>query len=308
MTTQETQEESVLKEKILRLKKEKNAIIIAHNYQNDNIQDIADFTGDSLELSRKVVNLNEKIIVFCGVRFMAETAKLLSMDKTVLLPRADAGCFMADMIEKEDVIALKKQYPNCKVITYVNSTAEVKALTDVCCTSANALKITESVEGDEVIFIPDRNLASYVQRFTKKKLHVWDGFCNVHARIMPKDIENARIEHPKALALVHPECRSDVVDLADKVLSTSGMLQFVKESNCNEFIIATEAGIMHRMKKENPDKHFYPAGGMKICFNMKKTTLQDLYDSLNEEKFVIEIDKDIAERARMPLDEMIRRS
>ncbi len=294
----------VVKE-IKSLKKKKNAIIVAHNYQYPEIQDIADFVGDSLELAKKASELKNDIIVFCGVIFMAETAKILAPDKKVLLPVKTAGCPMADMINAEQLAELKKQHPKAKVVTYVNSNAEVKALTDVCCTSANAVKIVQNIDADEIIFVPDKNLGAYCQRFTEKKIILWDGHCYVHNRISPSEVREAKTQLPDAPLLVHPECTSQVIDLADAVLSTAGMLKYVKEHNANRFIVATEEGIIHRMKKENPNKQFYSAGTAKFCVNMKKTKLSNVLESLENEQFEIVVDKEIAKKAKASLDKML---
>ncbi len=294
-----------LKKKIKALKKEKNAIIVAHNYQFPEIQDIADFVGDSLELSRKAASLKNDIIVFCGVKFMAETAKILAPDKKVLLPVKDAGCPMADMITAEQLAGLKAKYPNAKVVTYVNSNAEVKALTDVCCTSSNAVKVVQNIDAEEIIFVPDRNLGAYCQRFTDKKIIIWEGHCYVHSRISPSEVRTARINLPEAVLIVHPECAPQVVDMADAVLSTSGMLEFVKKSSAKNFLIATEEGIIHRMKKENPGKQFYCAGTPKFCVNMKKTKLENVLHALETETYQIEVAKKIANKAKASLDKML---
>lgn len=294
-----------LKNKIQLLKKEKNAIIVAHNYQFPEIQDIADFVGDSLELAKKASVLKNDIIVFCGVRFMAETAKILAPDKKVLLPAKDAGCPMADMISAEQLAALKVEHPNAKVVTYVNSNAEVKALTDVCCTSANAVKIVQNIDAEEIIFVPDKNLGAYCQRFTKKKIILWEGHCYVHSRIIPSEVRQAKLNLPEALLIVHPECSSQVIDMADAVLSTSGMLEYVKKAKSKIFLVATEEGIIHRMKKENPDKQFYCAGTPKFCVNMKKTKLKNVLQALEEETYQIEVPTDIAVKAKASLDRML---
>lgn len=294
-----------LTKKIQSLKNEKNAIIVAHNYQFPEIQDVADFVGDSLELSKKASGLKNDIIVFCGVRFMAETAKILAYDKTVLLPVKDAGCPMADMINAEQLAALKADHPNAKVVAYVNSSAEVKALTDVCCTSSNAVKIVQNIDAEEIIFVPDKNLGAYCQRFTKKKIILWEGHCYVHSRISPSEVRQSKINVPNAPLIVHPECSAQVIDMADAVLSTSGMLEYVKKSKASTFLIATEEGIIHRMKKENPGKQFYSAGTPKFCVNMKKTKLKDVLRALEEETFQIEVPKNIAEKAKASLDKML---
>ncbi|MCJ7472413.1 MAG: quinolinate synthase NadA, partial [Actinobacteria bacterium] len=276
-----------LVDKIAKLKKEKNAVILVHNYQRPEIQDIADFLGDSLELAREAAKTDARIIVFCGVRFMAETAKILSPKKTVLLPRKEAGCPMADMITAEDLRRLKKNYPDAKVVSYVNTNADVKAESDICCTSANAVKVVKNISAKRIIFTPDKNLAAYCQRFTDKEIIPWNGCCYVHERITEKEVRLAKEKFPDALLLVHPECNPSVIELADEVLSTSGMLNFAKKSDKKRFLIGTEEGLIYRLKKENPGKKFYAAGTAKMCRNMKLTTLNDVYLSLKEERYAI---------------------
>jgi len=295
-----------LAEGIARLKKEKNAVILAHNYQVEDVQLIADFLGDSLELSKKAAVLTQAIIVFAGVKFMAETAKILSPEKKVLLPRLDAGCPMADMITLDDVRELKRQHPNAPVVTYVNSSVEIKAESDVCCTSANAVQVVANIPAREIIFIPDENLGNYVQKMVPDKtLFLFEGFCYVHWRISADEIIEMRRRYPQAKVIVHPEVCPEVTALADEVLSTSGMLKFVARSPQQEFIVATEQGLLERMKRENPGKIFYPPGTAKICSNMKRTALVDVYDSLNEEKYEITVDPLIAEKARHALRAML---
>ena len=293
-------------EEILRLKKEKNAIILVHNYQRPEIQDIADFLGDSLGLSREAAKTDARIIVFCGVRFMAETAKILSPEKIVLLPRKDAGCPMADMITAENLRILKEKYPDAKVVSYVNTNADVKAESDICCTSANAVEVVRNVKGERIIFTPDKNLAAYCQRFTNKEIIPWNGYCYVHEKIRKEEVRLAKEKFPDALLLVHPECNPSVIDLADEVLSTSGMLNFAKKSNKKRFLIGTEEGLIYRLKKENPEKEFYTAGTAKMCRNMKLTTLNDVYLSLKEERYAIELPEGIIKSAQKALMEMMK--
>ncbi|MCK4322186.1 quinolinate synthase NadA [candidate division WOR-3 bacterium] len=295
-----------VQEEITRLKEEKNAIILVHNYQRPKVQDVADYLGDSLGLSREASNTNADMIVFCGVTFMAETAKILSPDKTVLLPRKEAGCPMADMVSSEEVIALREKYPNAKVVSYVNTNADVKAVTDVCCTSSNAVEVVRNIEADRVIFIPDRNLASYVKRFVNKEIIPWDGYCYVHERITKDEVLKAKEKYPDAIVLVHPECNPPVIDIADEVLSTQGMVDFVGESDNKRFLIGTEEGILYRLKKENPDKEFYPAGTPKICQDMKRTTLDDVYLALKDEQYSIEIPNEIISSAKRALEAMLQ--
>lgn len=318
-----------LQEKILELKKKKNAIILAHNYQREEVQDIADHTGDSLELSRIAASIDCEIIVFCGVNFMAESASILSPDKTVLLPEIKAGCPMADMItvstsrhlkhnfpgyEYKDGYTypaeftlrdIRKLHPGVPVVAYVNTTAEVKAESDICCTSANAVKIVESLDSDKVICIPDRNLSAWIARNTKKEIIAWDGFCHVHDRITISDVERARAEHPNAIVLAHPECRIEVCEKADHVTSTSGMLRFAKSSEAKEFIIGTETGLMYGLRKENPGKTFYPLRKDMICPNMKKTLLQSVLHCLETETYKIKVPEEIRVPAKRALDRML---
>jgi len=294
-----------LKEEIDRLKQEKDAIVLAHNYQIPEVQDIADFIGDSLELARKAATLDNDVIVFCGVDFMAETAAILSPDKTVLLPAAEANCPMADMITAGELRVLKERFPDAAVVCYVNTTAEVKAESDICCTSSNAVKVVESLEEDRVIFVPDRNLGSYVARFTDKEILPWEGFCFVHDRITTLDVEEARRQHPDAEVLVHPECRAEVIDLADEVYSTSGMIKHVCTGAGKEFIIGTEIGILHRMKKDCPDKECYPLSPQAICTTMKKTDLSRVYSSLESLTPRIAVPEETADRARKAITRML---
>jgi len=299
-----TDQTAIVRE-ILRLKTEKQAVILAHNYQRPEIQDIADFLGDSLELSRKAAATDAPMIVFCGVRFMAETAKILSPEKTVLLPRLDAGCPMADMADVETLRVMKAAHPKAAVVAYVNSTAEVKAESDVCVTSANALAVVQKLDAEEILFLPDRNLAAYVQRFTGKTVIPWPGFCYVHEQFGREEVLNARRNHPGAVLLAHPECRPEVIDLADQVLSTSGMLKFVRESPAETFIIGTEEGILHRMQVENPGKTFLALGSVKTCMNMKKTRLEDLRLSLVHLRHEITLPAGLMDRARVALQKML---
>lgn len=293
-------------DRIKSLAKEKDAVILAHNYTRPEIQDIADFVGDSLELSRTASKLSSKVIVFCGVHFMAETAYILSPEKTVLLPDIYAGCPMANMITAEQLRELKKNHPKAKVVCYVNSSAEVKAESDICCTSANAVDIVNRVDSEEIIFVPDKYLGSYVSKITKKNLILWEGYCPVHAMIKPEDILKMKSLHPNAKVVVHPECPPGVIELADAVRSTSGMLRYVKETDSQEFIIGTETGIIYRMKRENPDKTFYPVRQNFICVNMKKLTLEKVLSSLEEDKYKIVVPEDIRVKALKAIEEMLR--
>lgn len=320
---------SALQEEILKLKEEKRAIILSHNYQRTEVQDIADFVGDSLELSRIAATIDCEVIVFCGVNFMAESASILSPDKTVLLPEAEALCPMADMIRVDSprpvrtrfpgfenpppyvyppefsLRDIKRQYPGVPVVAYVNTTADIKAESDICCTSANVVKVVESLPGDQVICIPDKNLSMWAQRNTTKKVIAWDGYCNVHERVTLQDVKDARAEHPIALVMAHPECRPEVLDAADHVTSTSGMLRFAKSSSASEFIVGTEIGLMHRLQKENPLKLFYPLRRDMLCPNMKKTTLKSVLRALQENINLIKVPEHIRIPAKNALDRML---
>jgi len=297
-----------LSEKINRLKKERNAVILAHNYQVPEVQDIADFVGDSLGLSIQASRTDADVIVFCGVYFMAETAKILSPEKTVLIPDANAGCPMADMITAEDLRKLKAEHPGAKVLCYVNTTAEVKAECDVCCTSGNAEKVVREAfnNDDEIIFAPDQYLAHYVSAKVGREFIRWQGFCPTHLKILPDDIERERRLHPGVEILVHPECRAEVTDMADRVFSTEGMIRYVGENNGREFIIGTETGILHRLKRENPDKDFYPLCERAVCPNMKRTTLEKVLWSLEDMKHEVTVPGEIMTKARKSLDIMLK--
>jgi quinolinate synthase len=292
--------------KILKLKKEKNALILAHNYQLPEVQDIADHGGDSLELSRIASKAESKVIVFCGVYFMAETASILCPDKTILIPDPHAGCPMASMITAEDVRELKQRHPQAVVIGYVNTPADVKAELDICCTSTNAVQIVAKQKpGTEIIFIPDKYLADYVSKKTGKRLISWEGYCPTHVKILPEDIVRKVRLHPNAKVMVHPECRPEVIELADEVLSTGRMCQYVKTSPEKEFIVGTEVGLIYRLKKDNPDKEFYPASEHAICPNMKRTNLEKVLWSLEENKTEVRVSDDIRSRARQAIDKML---
>jgi quinolinate synthase len=294
-----------IQQEIRQLKEERNAILLVHNYQLPEIQDIADLTGDSLELSRAAATMKGDVIVFCGVDFMAETAAILSPEKTVLLPAGDACCPMAQMITADELKLVKERHPDAAVVCYVNTTAEVKAASDICCTSSNAVKVVNAVEQDEVIFVPDRNLGRYVQRFTKKTVLPWEGFCIVHDRITPAQVADARNAHPGAVVLVHPECRPEVIDRADHVASTSGIIKEVCTSEKREFIIGTEVGILHRLNKECPAKKCYPLSEGAVCRNMKKTDLAKVRDSLKTLRPRITVPQDVADRARGTIERML---
>ena len=292
-----------MKEKIRNLLKKRNAVMLSHNYQPPEIQDLADLCGDSLELSIKAAQTDAEVIVFCGVHFMAETASILSPDKTVLLPRKDAGCLMADMIEPEGLQVMIDRLPLMPVVTYVNSTAAVKALSTVCCTSANAVAVVNSLDADEVIMTPDRNLALYTASQTKKKVHTWDGYCPTHDRLKPEDVHKAQNAHPEAVFMAHPECRPEVLALADVIRSTSGMIRYARESNRSSFIVGTEIGLIYPLKKANPGKTFYPASSKMVCKNMKKITLEDVVRSLE----LMEGEVKVPEKIRRPAFQAVQR-
>lgn len=292
-------------DRIKRLKKEKNAIILAHNYQRGDVQDAADFVGDSFGLSQKAVSSGADVIVFCGVDFMAESAAVLNPEKTVLMPELNAQCPMAGMITPESLKLEKEKHPGAAVVCYVNTSAAVKAESDVCCTSANAIKVVNSMEAEEIIFVPDRNLALYVAANTEKKIIPWNGYCPTHHLILPGDILLEKEEHPDALVLVHPECRPEVIALADKVLSTSGMLKYAAQSSSEEFIIGTEVGLLHRLNRENPGKKFIPATRYAVCPNMKMNTLGSIIRELERNEHVIKVPEDIRKRAKLALDRML---
>lgn len=292
-------------EKIKELAQKKDAVILAHNYTRPEIQDIADFVGDSLELSRTASRLSSKVIVFCGVRFMAETAYILSPDKVVLMPDPLAGCPMADMITASQLRRLKEEHPGAKVVCYVNSSAEVKAESDICCTSANAVDIVKRLDAKEIIFVPDKYLGTYVSKMTGKRLILWQGYCPIHAMMRADDIIRMKQEHPRAKVVVHPECPPEVTDIADAVRSTSGMLRYVKETDAEEFIIGTESGIIYRMEKENPEKRFFPVRKDTICINMKKITLEKVLNSLEKDEYRIIVPDEIRVKALRSIERML---
>ncbi len=319
----------MLRDKILKLKKDLNAVILAHNYQRAEVQDVADITGDSLELSRAAAKTDYRVIVFCGVHFMAESASILSPDKTVLLPEISAGCPMADMVtvqgprktrrefytdklgipfsfpDEFTLRDMKKQYPGVPVVAYVNTSAAVKAESDVCCTSSNVVKVVESMKEDTVICVPDRNLSAYAAKRTKKKIISWDGFCNVHARLDAEDVEKAKAEHPGALLVVHPECPPEVQERADHITSTSGMLRYCKESKHREFIIGTEEGLLHRLRADSPEKNFYLLSDEMVCPNMKRTRLESVLRAMEKMEHVIKVPEEIRVPAKRALDRML---
>jgi len=294
-----------LKKEIKALLKERNAVLLAHNYMRDEVQEIADLTGDSLALSIEASKTAAEVIVFCGVHFMAESASILSPDKTVLLPRLDAGCPMSDMVTAEGLLLLKEQHPGVPVVTYVNSSAEVKAVSDICCTSANAVRVVNSLQEREVIFVPDRNLGRYVARFTDKTFHFWEGFCPTHERLKSGAVLRLKDENPDALFVCHPECSPEISALADHVCSTSGMYEYCRNSLSRRFIIGTEAGILYRLRRENPDKEFILASPGLICPNMKLVSLEDILDALKTLAPVIKVPEVIRIPAKQALDRML---
>lgn len=296
-----------IEQEIRKLRDERHAVILAHNYTAPEVQDIADFVGDSLELSRKAAECHAPVIVFCGVRFMAETAKILSPDSIVLHPNPHSGCPMADMADPEAVAKYRAEHPDTLLVAYVNTTAATKTAVDICCTSGNAEKVISALPKDQkILFLPDANLGANVAKKLNRPMDLWPGFCPTHNRIMPEQIEKARAAHPGAPVIVHPECPPATADLADQALSTGGMLKFVRESQEREFIIGTETGILHRMRKENPDKVFYPLEPEPLCPNMKKITLEDVLFALQDMKLQIELDADTIARARAPIDRMLQ--
>ncbi len=293
-------------EKISELKEQRNAVILAHNYQPGEIQDMADFCGDSLGLSIKASETDADVIVFCGVLFMAETAAILSPEKTVLLPDKHAGCPMADMIDAEQLRKLKSENPDALTVCYVNSTAEVKAESDYCCTSANAVEVVRSLPADRrIIFVPDQHLGQFVKERTGRDIILWPGYCTTHVYITEEDLKQTIAEHPEAVVIMHPECSEPAKKLADELLSTGQMLKFVKQSPQKQFIVATERGIIHTLKKENPDKEFIPASGRAVCPNMKRITIDKVLNSLENMQHHITVEKDIRARAREALDRMV---
>ena len=293
-----------LSEKILKLKKEKNAIILAHLYQIPEIQEIADYVGDSYYLSQVARDAKEDLIIFCGVKFMAESAKVLSPEKTVILPAPNAGCPMADMAEVEDVEEMIKKYPDAFKVCYINSSYEVKALCDASVTSSSALNIIKNIPNKQILFLPDQNLGGYISEFfPEKEFILWRGFCPTHHRITAEDIIKAKEEHPNVKVLSHPECSKEVRDLSDYIGSTSGIINYATECEDKEFIIATEEGVLHQLKKKNPDKKFYVPEVM-VCPNMKKTSLQDVYDALDGKKEEVILDEEIRKKALTSLENM----
>ena len=297
---------SELVAEIAEFKKAQNAAFLVHNYQIPEIHDIGDFVGDSLGLAQVAAQTDADLIVLCGVRFMAETAKLLNPGEVVLLPEQDANCPMAQMVRPGDVLALKEKHPDAVVVSYVNTTAATKAVSDICCTSANAVKVVSSIpEGREIIFTPDQHLAAYVRKITGRDLIIWPGCCPTHARITAEMVLEAKGEHPRAKVVVHPECPMDVIELADAVRSTSGMLKYSAESDASDFIIGTEKGMLYPLKKHCPDKSFWPVAEEMVCPNMKLTKLESVRVALKKTQYEITIPPDIAEPARRAIDRMM---
>jgi quinolinate synthase len=294
-----------LKGRILKLKRELDAVIVAHNYQRPEVQDIADFVGDSLELARRCTRVDAKTIVFCGVYFMAESAAILNPQKTVLLTEATAGCPMADMVTVEDLKEWKEKYPQAAIVCYVNSSAAVKAESDICCTSANGVKIVESLPSEEILFIPDQYLGHYISTKSKKRMILYPGFCPPHRRLQPKQVELVKQLHPEAQVVVHPECIAEVIAMADAALSTSQMLHYAKQSPAKDFLIGTECGLLHRLRQENPGGNFYPILGSLICPDMKKTTLESVIRSLEQQQNVVTVPDEIRRKAKFALDRML---
>lgn len=294
-----------IKDEIRRLARERNALILAHNYQRDEIQEIADVTGDSLALSMEAARTDRDVIVFCGVHFMAESAAILAPDKMVLLPRPDAGCPMADMVTAEELRAMKARHPGAVVVTYVNSSAAVKAESDICCTSSNAINVVRSLDAEEVLLVPDRNLGHYIARHVDKRCHLWEGYCPTHDRLKVAEIKQALAENPDALFMAHPECTPEILELAHHICSTSGMYEFARTNPAKKFIVGTEMGILYRLRKENPDKEFILPSPSLICPNMKLTSLESLLRSLQTMSPEITVPQDVRERAKQALDRML---
>jgi len=293
-------------EKILDLKKRRGAVILAHNYQLGEVQDMADFVGDSLELSQRAAETGADVIVFCGVHFMAETASILCPDKVVLLPDINSGCPMADMITAERLRAKKREHPQAVVVCYINSSAEVKAESDICCTSANAVGVIKSLDAQEILFVPDQYLGHYISARTGKKMILWPGFCPTHVRIKPERMKELRQEYPQAKMVVHPECTPEVIALADEVLSTGGMCRYAQRDEVREMVVGTEIGIIHRLRKENPTKRFIPVSEQAICPDMKLITLEKALWSLQEMNPVVKVTEGIQLRAKAAVDKMLK--
>lgn len=291
--------------KIKRIKSKTKTVILAHNYQIDDVQEIADFLGDSLELAKAATRVQAETIIFCGVYFMAETAAILNPNKKVLIPNISAGCPLADMITADQLRSFKKLYPDAAVVCYVNSSADVKAESDICCTSSNAIKVINSLDTKRVIFIPDKNLGKYASSFTNKEVILWQGFCPTHAYISAEDVLKTKAEHPRAVFIAHPECDPDVLAIADYVCSTGKMIQYAKETSVKEIILGTEMGMLYRLRKENPDKTFYIASSKLICPNMKKINLENILASLENLQHVITVPEHIQQKAHRSIKRML---
>ena len=292
-------------QKIEGLKKSLNAVIVAHNYQRPEVQDVADHVGDSLELARICANIDADVIVFAGVHFMAESAYILSPQRTVLLTDESAGCPMADMTTAEDLIEWKERYPSAAVVTYVNSSAAVKALSDVCCTSANGVQVVQSIPDDEILFVPDQNLGHYISTKTDKRMILYPGYCPPHNRVIPRHVELAREQHPGAVVLVHPECPPEVIASANAALSTSQMVRYAQQSDARAFVIGTEEGLLHRLRKDNPGKEFHLLTEGLVCPDMKKTTLESVVKTMEQHRNPVTVPEDIRSRAKLALDRML---
>jgi quinolinate synthase len=294
-----------LTDTIKSLKEKRRAVILAHNYQLGEVQDIADFVGDSLELSQRAAQTQAEVIVFCGVHFMAETASVLSPRKVVLLPDLNAGCPMANMITAEELREKKRQLPQAAVVCYINSTAEVKAGSDTCCTSANAIRVVASLDSEQILFVPDKYLGHYVSTKTEKKIHLWPGYCPTHARILPEHIIELKKDYPRARVVVHPECRPEVIALADEVLSTGGLIRYARQNDVDQVIVGTEIGIIHRLRKQNPGKKFIPVSEQAVCPNMKLITLEKITWSLEEMAPEVKVPEPVRLKARVAVDRML---
>ncbi|MCB8816743.1 quinolinate synthase NadA [Desulfosporosinus shakirovi] len=287
------------------LKKERKAVILAHYYQRPEVQDVADFVGDSLQLSQQAANTDAEVIVFCGVHFMAESAAILSPNKVVILPDQKAGCPMADMVDAEGLRAYKKRVPEVQVVCYVNSSAEVKAESDICCTSSNAVKVVQSLQGDNILFIPDENLGRYAAKILGRSLQFWPGYCKTHDRLSKEDIQQAKNEHPSAKVIVHPECREDICEAADYVGSTAGLIKYAQNSENQEFIVGTESGILHRLHQVCPEKKFYLASERLVCPNMKLTSIEKVRDALKNLSPRVTVKEEIRVKAKAALERML---
>lgn len=295
-----------LVEQIAELREDLNAIILAHNYQRGEVQDMADYTGDSLELSRKAAGTDAEVIVFCGVHFMAETAKILSPEKTVLLPDEEAGCPMADMITSDQLAQEKAKYAGVQVVCYVNSSADVKAGSDICCTSANAVQVVQAMDKDRpILFIPDQYLGHYAMRKTGREMHLWPGYCPTHMRIGVEDVSRQRARYPEAKVVVHPECRPEVIDVADEALSTGGIIRYARSYQGNTLIVGTETGILHRLQKENPAVEYVAVTDRGVCPNMKRITLEKVLWSMQEMEPRIEVEEDVRQGALAAVERML---